>query len=386
MKADPPVRQSERLAALRRLAILDTPRERDFDEIAELASRLCGTPIAVINLVDEHRQWFKAEIGLGIRETPLETSICAHAILQPGLTVIRDTLEDPRLLDNPLCAGEPHLRFYAGALLSSDEGLPLGTLCVLDHQPRDLDAGQRFALDVLARQVVTQLKLRQLAREEALARSCADQRAEALEDAMRTQAMLVREIDHRVKNSLQTVTSLIEIQRASSSTEETRQALATAGSRLRAIAALHSQLHLSANYDLVEMDRFLARLVGSLQEVLPENIRLTLQSEALELDSKRASALGIIVNELVTNAVKHGYDAEARGRIEIGLARQDKAICLRVADDGRGMADRASGPGSGGIGLKIVEASTRQLNGRLEHTDLSPGTQVAVTFDHETSL
>jgi GAF domain-containing protein len=148
-----------RLAALRRYNILDTPTEAEFDDFTQLAAHVCGAPIAVINLIDRDRQWFKSEIGLGVRETPLDISICRH-----GLFVVPDTTLDPRFQHNPLVTGKPHLRFYAGALLESSEGLPLGTVCVLDHQPRRLDEAQGRALLLLARQVMTVLELRLAAR------------------------------------------------------------------------------------------------------------------------------------------------------------------------------------------------------------------------------
>jgi GAF domain-containing protein len=116
-------------------------------------------------LIEDHRQWFKAEIGLGVRETPLDSSICAHAILQPGLFVVPDTSKDPRFDRNPLVTGEPYLRFYAGALLQTPEGLPLGTVCVLDDKPRDLTDEQAFTLQALARQVMAHLELRASAKE-----------------------------------------------------------------------------------------------------------------------------------------------------------------------------------------------------------------------------
>jgi PAS domain S-box-containing protein len=154
--------ETDRLAALARYAILDTPPEPEYDDIARLVARTLKVPIAVINLVAEGRQWFKAEVGLGVRETPLDTSFCAHAIRQPGGMVVPDTRDDPRFDCNPLVTGEPGLRFYAGELLESSEGLPIGTLCVLDTEPRSegLTDDQRFFLKTLARQVMTQLELR----------------------------------------------------------------------------------------------------------------------------------------------------------------------------------------------------------------------------------
>src|SRR6478735_523671 len=109
--AIPSWRESERLAALRSYGILDTPLEEDFEDIVRIAAHVCKAPISVINLIDETRQWFKAEIGLGVRETPLDVSICAHAILQPGLFVVDDTTKDARFSCNPLVTGKPHLRF-----------------------------------------------------------------------------------------------------------------------------------------------------------------------------------------------------------------------------------------------------------------------------------
>ena len=158
-RAARPPNETERLAALHAYGILDTPPEASFDALTRIAAYLCGTPIAVINFIDRERQWFKSEIGLGVRETPLEVSICAHALLQPGLFVVPDTTQDPRFADNPLVSGEPHLRFYAGALLESDEGHPLGTLCVLDHTPRTLTPEQGEILQALAGQVMLLLQL-----------------------------------------------------------------------------------------------------------------------------------------------------------------------------------------------------------------------------------
>lgn len=121
-------------------------------------------------MIDDGRQSFKAEIGLGVRETPLDSSLCAHAILQPGLFVVPDTELDRRFADNPLVTGDPHLRFYAGPLLETSEGLPLGTVCVLDYKPRDLDDKQREFLQLMAKQVMKMLELRLSAKLERAAR------------------------------------------------------------------------------------------------------------------------------------------------------------------------------------------------------------------------
>jgi GAF domain-containing protein len=165
--APKPDNEEERLAALGRYCLLDTPPEADFDDLTRLAAFICQTPIAVVNLIDRDRQFFKAEVGLGVRQTPLPASLCAHAILQPDLFVIPDTREDARFADNPLVTGDPFLRFYAGALLQTADGHALGTLCVLDHEPRSLSGEQKDALRVLARQVMTLIEGRLAASEQA---------------------------------------------------------------------------------------------------------------------------------------------------------------------------------------------------------------------------
>jgi PAS domain S-box-containing protein len=180
--------EEQRLAALARFSIIDTPREPAFDEIAALTAKLCDVPIAVVNLIGDGRQFFKAEVGLGVRETPLETSFCAKAILEQDFLLVPDAAKDPRFDCNPLVVNEPHLRFYAGALLKTEEGLPIGTLCILDYKPRQLTDVQREALRVLARQVMTQLELRRALAE----RSRQLEVAEASERHLRlTQADLV---------------------------------------------------------------------------------------------------------------------------------------------------------------------------------------------------
>ena len=159
--------EAARLRALDRYCLVDTPREQDFDEIAEAAAELCGTPIAVVNLVGDGRQFFKAEVGLGIRQTPIETSFCRQAILQQDFLHVPDATRDPRFQGNPLVTGEPGLRFYAGALLKTADGHPIGTVCVLDTKPHQLSDRQRAGLLRLARQTMAQMELRRSLREQA---------------------------------------------------------------------------------------------------------------------------------------------------------------------------------------------------------------------------
>ena len=152
-----------RLAVLREYRVLDSLPEVQFDDIAFLASYICGTPIALVSLVDENRQWFKAKVGTDLEQTSRDVAFCAHAILEPDeIFVVPDALEDHRFATNPLVRDEPRIRFYAGAPLISPEGMPLGTLCVMDETPGALSAAQTRALGALAREVVVHLELRRV--------------------------------------------------------------------------------------------------------------------------------------------------------------------------------------------------------------------------------
>ena len=160
------VNESGRLATLQDYGVLDTPAEKEFDDLVALACHICGTPIAHISLVDEKRQWFKASFGgNGETETSRDVSFCAHAILEPHLFVVPDAALDDRFADNPLVTGDPGIRFYAGSPLIAGDGSAVGALCVIDRQPRQLTAFQEQALSVLGRSVMSQLELRQQARE-----------------------------------------------------------------------------------------------------------------------------------------------------------------------------------------------------------------------------
>ena len=149
-----PPDEAVRLAVLRSLEILNTTPEQSFDELTALAATICQTPIALVSLIDEDRQWFKSRVGWTAAATPRDSAFCAHTILKRDLLIISDASADERFASNPLVTSDPGIRFYAGAPLVTPEGHALGALCVIDRQPRELTPEQAQALRILSHQVM----------------------------------------------------------------------------------------------------------------------------------------------------------------------------------------------------------------------------------------
>jgi GAF domain-containing protein len=180
MKAALPTNEAERLTALREYHILDTETEQSYDDITGLAAHICDAPIAMISLVDENRQWFKSRVGLEEQQTPRDIAFCAHAILQDEPLIVADATKDQRFANNPMVTGEMNVRFYAGFPLINPEGLALGTLCIVDHKPRQLSLAQVKTMRSLARQVMMLLELKRVS----------TRLAEALDQVKTLQALL----------------------------------------------------------------------------------------------------------------------------------------------------------------------------------------------------
>lgn len=156
-----PVNEEARLKELESYNIMDSLPESDYDDLTKLASEICGTQISLISLLDDKRQWFKSVTGLQVKETPKEYAFCAHAIVNPKETlIVPDSRKDSRFSGNPLVTGDPHVVFYAGVPLVTENGYALGSLCVIDDQARNLDDHQLSALRILARQVVNLMELK----------------------------------------------------------------------------------------------------------------------------------------------------------------------------------------------------------------------------------
>ena len=347
-----PENEAERLAELHSFGVLDTAPDPAFDEVVDLLASMLDMPVTLISLVDEHRQWFRARHGFEPSETPLDQSICGHAILDDGLLVIEDTLADPRTADNPLCCGTlSDMRFYAGAPLVTRSGHRIGTLCVLDTVPRQLSQRQKKLILVMARQVMRQLDLQR---------------------ALRNKEILRGEIDHRVKNSLQTVASTIRLYRARLDSDDAREALDAVARRVDAISQLHAELNLTSKMHHVGLDTYLERVGHLLQRQAPSGTRIETYAEALEVDSRVAASLGIIANEFAANATKYAHPEQGEPlQIRFSLNRTGVNQMTLVCEDNgvhRLVSEEDSVPewSSTALGGRMMEAAAAQVGGRLD--------------------
>jgi signal transduction histidine kinase len=374
--------ESERLQALRSYGILDTPVEPSFDDITKIASYVCETPMSVINLIDEGRQWFKSEIGFGVRETPLEDSICAHAILEQSFLEVEDTTKDSRFDCNPLVTGNPHLRFYAGALLRTPDGLPLGTVCVLDTKPRVLNAAQREVLAALARQVMSQMEFR---------------RALVLSDRLqRNITRLMAVAGHDLKQPLQVMVMAIDRIRNKLTDEKDRERLGyaiDAGMRMaEELDRLAETSLLQTGFGAPDIKSF---PIAEIFDSILANWRMHAEAKGLELivvpsDAKVVSDPGMlraILGNLVGNAIKYTES----GRVLVGCRRHGNALTIEVLDSGAGIAKEQQAaifeafhqidPASEGLGLglSIVRRTAEALGHEIEvKSDLARGSHFSV--------
>lgn len=305
--------EAARVHALENYDILDTPREREFDDVAELASEICGTPIAVVNLIGRDRQFFKAEVGLGVRETPFDSSFCAKAILEEDFLLVPDATKDARFDCNPLVTGEPHLRFYAGALLKTEKGHAIGTVCVLDTVPKNLTELQQKTLRVLARQVMKQLDLRIALRDKA--------------NAEATQRLLSLELAHRVKNILALVQAIASQTFRASPDRESKEKFE---GRLHALSR--------AQDALLQKDFVSVPILDLLNGVLTshnDHGRISIEGPQLSIGPKSALSISLLLNELATNAVKYGALSSPTGSVSLKWQLVDNSLSMNwIETDG----------------------------------------------------
>ena len=333
--------EPERMAAVRRYDILDSPKDGAFDRITALAARRFGVPIAIISIVDEDRIWFKSRHGLEVEQIGRDPGLCASAILTDDPHILTDASTDPRSLANPLVAGEFGLRFYAGVPLTTHDGHNLGTLCVIDKEARPVDQSQIDDLKDLAAVVIDQMELQLAARR-----------------AVSEANLLAKEIDHRVMNSLQFVSGLLTMQSRSPDASEAAAHLQVAANRVAAVAQVHRHFY-AEGADETSCIVFLRRLCADLEGILDRDI--TVRGDEGKVPTTLIQPIGLIVNELVTNAAKHG-----EGTITVDFQDYDSVATLTVSDEGSNLPENFNPSDQNkSLGMRVINSLARQLGGEL---------------------
>ncbi|MGH1371617.1 MAG: GAF domain-containing sensor histidine kinase [Cellvibrionaceae bacterium] len=389
-----PSNEASRLQALLDYKILDTGDESAYDDLTRIASEICRTPIALVSLIDTDRQWFKSRVGLDATETPRDFAFCAHAILQTDTLMVPDTLKDQRFHDNPLVAEAPSIRFYAGTPLITPRGDALGTLCVIDDKPRELDEGQLRALQALGRQVVSQLELRL--------------QADRLERSNRMRDRLLVMLSHDLKSSFHTLIgygSALEKRIDRFSREDildTAQRLQSVGRRahqqlLGMLEWAREQVEEQKSApELLSAEEMFEQAISLLQDALSEksvSVEIDVAEGLSPLWASRCLFLSCIQN-LLSNALKFSHSGAT---ITLSAAETEQGHRLSVADRGAGMSDKVIakvyGGGGGhsevgtagevgsGLGTLLVIDFVESSGGKLSvDSELGRGTTVSFTL------
>ena len=387
MKAPLPANETTRLAALRRLEILDSAPEQCYDDITFLASQICGTPISLISLIDEKRQWFKSRLGLPAAETPRDLAFCAHAILQPDqILVVPNALVDARFADNPLVLDDPGIRFYAGAPLLAPDGNALGTLCVIDRQERALSADQLNAMAALARQVNVLLNLR------TLAHSLESERARA-EAATQSKAAFLASMSHEIRTPMNGVLGAAQLLESSDLPAEARELAELITQSGTSLLTLIDDI---LDFSKIEAGRLrILREPFTLEAAVDQSLALLrprAQAKGLRLESEFSPLLagcwlgdqqrvGQVLLNLLSNAIKFTARGTVRLRAEMTTGPEGTMGRFSVIDSGIGLSPaeqaRLFQPfsqahdgvsrdyGGTGLGLAISQQLVGLMGGRI---------------------
>lgn len=392
------INEQLRLKELESFSILDTLPDQDYDNLTSIAAQICGTPISLVSLIDNKRQWFKSHHGLNVSETPKEYAFCAHAINNDDkLFLVKDAREDERFYDNPLVTDEPYVIFYAGIPLVTDEGLPLGTLCVIDHEPKVLDQSQINALKSLSVQVMNLLRLR---------KSKMDQESliSNLESKNRELEQFANVAAHDLKSPLHSITSLASLfrkQYSDSIDDDGKNILRLIEESSEKLSGLiEGLLRYSKSEDSLKEEKSLINIntmVIGLSKLFSaeENLSINLKCP-IESITVNKTALDQILINLVANAIK--YNDKEKIEIEIDVDEDEHQYIFIVKDNGPGIkkeyqerifnifevfsnSDRYGKSGNG-IGLSTVKKVVELLGGRINvESEIGHGAKFIFTLE-----
>ena len=351
--------------------------DRTFDALAALAARICGKPMALVTFFGDDDIHFIGRFGTDENDAPLESGLCPHAVgRDEDVVVVPDASVDPEF--QSVKAVRDGIRFYAAAPLVSQSGNALGTICVFAHRPGEIDENQRFALKTLADQAMSNLELRRVAASEAEAIAALEEKNANLTRALEAERVLKMEIDHRVKNSLQLVGSLLQMQVGRTANEEAKRALSAAHSRVRAISSIHGALNRANAMDRVRLSAHAAHLLEELRGQAPDGVEIVLDADEVDLPTDRASAFAILMNEFVTNSLKHAFPDGRAGRVTLTVRERDGQVHAAFADDGVGYTGTAR---TEGLGTRLIQALASQLGAAVNLSTDGDGTRIELEFE-----
>ena len=389
-------REQLRLRTLESYSILDTLPEEDYDNLTAIAAQICGTPIALVSFVDVDRQWFKSKHGLQVSETPKAQAFCAHAIDYPeSPMIVEDARKDNRFSENPLVTGEPYVIFYAGVpLINEANGMALGTLCVIDHEPRVLTEDQRISLRALAKQTMKLLDLRKRTRELEEAKLALEEKNEELTGFATLMA-------HDLKSPLNEIRSALALEKAQNTPgKEKLDLLDHARNAMEKLMKMIDDLLVHSQSEKIVRETPMEVSVPQLQEDmnrlfnLDNRYQLVWHTTHATILVNRTALEHILLN-LIGNALKFNHQQIPEVHISLSQTSQ-QGLSLVVSDNGPGIEDkeqsqvfkmfergRTWNKDGRGIGLATVKKMVESLRGEITlHSTPGAGTQFAINIPH----